>query len=159
MSSALRKSVRVLAICGFALGALAAYGDGARAAELVKYKIVDNISIPQSLTGKSGDPVAGRKVAINRKQGNCLGCHVMPIPEQAFHGEVGPDLAGVGSRYTEGQLRLRVVDPTLVNPKTIMPAFYRNTGFHRVMKKFKGKSVLNAEQVEDVVAYLKTLKY
>ena len=129
------------------------------AGELVKYEIVDGISIPKSLTGKPGDPVNGRKVAINSRQGNCLACHVMPIPEHPFHGKVGPDLAGAGSSYTEGQLRLRIVDPKVINPKTIMPAFYRNTGFHRVPKKWQGKTVLSAQQVEDVVAYIKTLKY
>lgn len=158
MSSALRKPVRFLAIFGFALGALAAHGDGAKAAELVKYEIVDGTSIPQSLTGKPGDPVRGRKVAINRKKGNCLGCHKMPIPEEQFHGEVGPDLAGVGSRYKEGELRLQVVDSKVINPETIMPAFYRNSGFHRVMKKFQGKTVISAQDVEDVVAYMMTLK-
>jgi sulfur-oxidizing protein SoxX len=146
------------AIFGAVLGALVIYGVGAKADEVVKYEIADGNSIPKSLTGMLGDPERGRKVAINRKQGNCLACHKMPIPEQAFHGEVGPDLAGVASRYKEGELRLRVVDSKALNPDTIMPAFYRNSGLNRVMKKFQGKSVLTAEQVEDVVAYLLTLK-
>ena len=133
-------------------------GDPASAEELVAYKVVDGEQIPDSLTGNAGDPVKGRAVAINRKLGNCLACHEMPIPEQPFHGEVGPDLAGVADRYSEGELRLRVVDPKKLNPESFMPAFYRNTGFHRVMKKFQGKSILSAEQVEDVVAYLMTLK-
>jgi sulfur-oxidizing protein SoxX len=134
------------------------FGRGGAADELVKYEIVDESSIPKSLTGKPGDPVAGRQVAINRRLGNCLSCHKMPIPEQQFHGEVGPDLAGVAGRYEEGELRLRVVDPKAVNPDTIMPAFYRADGLHRVMKDFQGKTVLTAEQVEDVVAYMLTLK-
>jgi sulfur-oxidizing protein SoxX len=132
-------------------------GFGADAAELVRYKIVGE-GIPKSLTGKPGDAKKGRKLAINRKKGNCLACHKMPIPEQAFHGEVGPDLKGVAGRYSEAQLRLRVVNPKKANPDTIMPAFYRNTGFHRVMKKFKGKTIIGAQDVEDIVAYLKTLK-
>ncbi len=131
---------------------------GAMAEEFVAFKVVDNESIPESLTGKPGDPVNGRKVAINRKQGNCLACHKMPIPEQAFHGEVGPDLATVGRSYSEGELRLRVVNPKIVNPDTFMPAFYRPYGLHRVAKNFQGKTILTAEQVEDVVAYLQTLK-
>ena len=126
--------------------------------ELVKYMVDDESSIAQSLTGKPGDAAAGREAAINRKQGNCLACHVMPIPEQPFHGEIGPDLAGIADRYTEGELRLRVVDSKIINPDSFMPAFYKNEGFHRVLKKFQGKSILTAEQVEDIVAYLLTLK-
>ncbi len=138
--------------------AFATAGDPASADELVAYKVVDGEQIPVSLTGKPGDPAKGRAVAIDRKLGNCLACHKMPIPGQQFHGEVGPDLAGVAGRFSEGELRLRVVDSKKLNPETIMPAFYRNSGFHRVMKKFQGKSLLSAEQVEDVIAYLLTLK-
>jgi len=144
------------AICAAAVVTVVA--SGAAAEEFVAFKVVDNQSIPQSLTGKPGDPVNGRKVAINRKQGNCLACHKMPIPEQQFHGEVGPDLASVGNSYSEGELRLRVVNPKIVNPDTFMPAFYRPYGLHRVAKNFQGKTILTAQQVEDVVAYLQTLK-
>lgn len=128
------------------------------AEELVAYKITNEASIEKSLTGKPGDPVRGRKVAINRKQGNCLACHALPIPEQPFHGEVGPDLSAAGSTLSEGEIRLRVVNPKVLNSGTFMPAFYRNDGFARVAKKFQGKTILTAEQVEDVVAYLMTLK-
>lgn len=117
-----------------------------------------NLSIPASLTGKPGDSTNGKEVVINRTQGNCLDCHAMPIPDQQFHGNIGPPLVGVGSRYDEGQLRLRVVNMRLVNPNTIMPAFYGTQGLHRVAKDFQGKSILTAQQVEDVVAYLRTLK-
>jgi sulfur-oxidizing protein SoxX len=128
------------------------------AQELVAYNIVDEISIPKPLTDQPGDPVKGREVAINRKKGNCLACHVMPIPEQSFHGEIGPDLTGVGSRYKIGELRLRVVDPKTLNPDTMMPAFYRNDGFHRVAKKFEGKTILGPQEVEDLLAYLMSLR-
>jgi len=121
------------------------------------YTIVDN-TIPKSLTGTPGDPVNGRKVVISRKKGNCLACHEMPIPEQQFHGRISPDLADVADRYTQAELRMRVVDPKVLNPDTIMPAFYKNAGLHRVMKKFQGKTILSAQEVEDVVAYLMTLK-
>ena len=116
------------------------------------------LSIPESLTGKPGDSAKGKQVVLNRKQGNCLDCHAMPIPEQQFHGNIGPPLNGVGSRYDEGQLRLRVVSMKLVNPSTIMPTFYGTQGFHRVAENFQGKTILSAEQLEDVVAYLRTLK-
>ena len=140
----------------FALGLLISFGAGAE--ELVKFKIVGGDKIEKSLTGAPGDAARGRKVAINRKQGNCLGCHKMPIPEQPFHGLVGPDLGEVGSTLNESELRLRIVNSKVVNPDTIMPAFYQNEGLHRVMKKFQGKTILSAQQVEDVVAYLMTLK-
>ena len=126
--------------------------------KLVAHEIVDEISIPQALTDQPGDPENGRAVAINRKKGNCLACHVMPIPEQPFHGEIGPDLNGVASRYDEGELRLRVVNSKVLNSDTIMPAYYRNDGLHRVLKNFQGKTLLNAQEIEDVVAYLLTLK-
>lgn len=125
---------------------------------LVKYEIVDS-GISKSLTGKSGDAAKGEKTFTNRKLGNCLACHqVTSIPSQPFHGEIGPSLDGVAGRYNEAQLRMQVVNAKVINPDTIMPAFYRNDGFERVLKKFQGKSILNAEQVEDVIAYLKTLK-
>ena len=114
--------------------------------------------IPEYLSGKPGNAEKGRATAIARKKGNCLACHKMPVPEQQFHGEVGPDLAGVGSRMTEAELRLRIVDPKITNPESMMPSFHRVEGLHRVMKKWQGKPMLSAEEVEDIVAYLKTLK-
>jgi sulfur-oxidizing protein SoxX len=142
----------VLAVVGMSAPANVA------AQELVKFNIVGGNSIPDSLTGKAGDPVKGRAVAIHRKKGNCLACHTMPTPEQPYHGEVGPELNGVAGRLSEGEIRLRIVNPKYANPGTIMPAFYRNDGLHRVAKKWQGKTMLTAEEVEDVVAYLMTLK-
>lgn len=125
---------------------------------LVKYEVVD-YGIAKSLTGKSGDAAKGEKTFINRKLGNCLACHqVTALSSHPFHGEIGPSLDGVADRYDEAQLRLQVVNAKVINPDTIMPAFYRNDGFERVLKKFKGKPILNADQVEDIIAYLKTLK-
>jgi sulfur-oxidizing protein SoxX len=125
---------------------------------LVSYTIVDNVSIPKSLTGKAGDPVNGRKLAIDRKKGNCLACHAMPIPEQQFHGETAPSLYGVGKRLSEGELRLQLVNAKVTNDSTLMPSFYRTHGFNSVLKKFAGKSILEAQDVEDIVAYLQTLQ-
>ncbi len=152
-----RYLIPFLGIAGL-LAAFAPLSGGAGAEELVQFAVKDSNSIPQSLTGQPGNPESGRKVAIDRKKGNCLACHVMPVPEQPFHGEVGPDLTGVGSRYDAGELRLRIVNPKFANPDTIMPAFYRADGLHRVLKGFEGKTMLSAQQVEDVVAYLVTLK-
>jgi sulfur-oxidizing protein SoxX len=124
---------------------------------LVAYEVVDGAAIPQALADQPGDPDNGRALAINRKQGNCLACHIMPIPEQSFHGEIGPDLNGVAGRYDAGELRLRLVNPKVVNPDTIMPSYYRNDGLHRVLKDFDGKTMLSAQEVEDIIAYLQTL--
>ncbi len=150
-------SVSALAVAaGIALSAAAVAHE--KTVEPGAVMIEGGESIPKSLTGKAGDPVAGREIAIGRKMGNCLGCHVMPIPEESFHGEVGPDLSDVGSRLSAGEMRLRIVDSTVLNEGTIMPAFYRTDGFHRVLKKFQDKTILSAQEVEDVIAYLLTLK-
>ena len=152
--------IRTLVAAAMGVAVSAAFGLSAMAGtpKLVSYKIVDESSIPKSLTGKPGNSKKGRKLAVHRKKGNCLACHKMPIPEQQFHGEIGPDLAGVGSRYSAGELRLLIVNPKVVNEDTIMPAFYKNTGFNAVLKKFKGKTVISAQDVEDIIAYLLTLK-
>jgi sulfur-oxidizing protein SoxA len=131
---------------------------GAAAADLVAYEVVDGISIPAPLTAQPGDPERGRAVMIHRQQGNCLACHQVPaLADVPFHGTVGPSLAGVATRYDAGELRLRLVDPKLVNPDTIMPAFYRQDGLYRVAEEFAGQTILSAQQVEDVLAFLLTL--
>lgn len=156
----------VKGILGISALALAlAFSSSAKAAESKvvtdsvagTYEIVD-LGIPKSLTGKPGDPVNGKKLVIHRKKGNCLACHEMPIPEEQFHGQVGPPLEDVGSRLDEGELRLRIVNPKEANPDTMMPAFYKADGLHRVLKSFQGKTILSAQEVEDIVAYLLTLK-
>ncbi len=135
---------------------VALFGTLTASANAAEYMIVDG-TIPASLTGKAGDPVAGKKIAISRKKGNCLACHVMPIPEEQFHGEVGPDISEVGSHFTEAELRMRLVDPKVLNPDTIMPAFLK-PGTHDVLKKFEGKTIVGAQDIEDMIAYLMTLK-
>ena len=119
----------------------------------------DEGMVSASLSGASGDPAEGRKVFMNRKLGNCLACHEnSDIPEQPFHGEVGPMLDGAGDRWSEAELRGIVSNAKLMFPDTIMPAFYIDSGYTRPLEKFEGKSILSAQQVEDVVAYLLTLK-
>ena len=139
----------------FPFAAQPAIGQGK--APLAKYKIVDEDSIPESLTGKPGDPEKGKKWSINTRLGHCIACHVMPV-NQPYMGEVAPSLVGVGSRYSAGQLRMLIVNPKVVNEDTAMPAFYRVKGLHRVTKRFVNKTMLSAQQVEDIVAYLLTLK-
>jgi len=124
---------------------------------LVSYTIVDDMAINEPLTDKAGDAANGRKLSVNRKKGNCLACHVMPISEQSFHGETAPSLYGVGNRLSEGELRLQLVNSKVTNENTMMPSFYRVTGYNRILKKFDGKTILSAQEVEDIVAYLKTL--
>ncbi len=115
--------------------------------------------VEASLTGQAGDPAAGRKVFSNRKLGNCLACHVnSEMPEESFHGEVGPPLDGVADRWSEAELRGIVSNAKMVFEGTIMPGFYVDSGYERPLEKFEGKSILSAQQVEDVVAYLMTLK-
>jgi sulfur-oxidizing protein SoxX len=120
------------------------------------YAVVGD-AIPASLTGAPGDPVRGKTIVVSRQTGLCLLCHSAPLPEEKFQGTIGPDLKGAGSRNTEGQLRLRIVDSRLFNPDTIMPSYYRLDGLERVASAFRHKTVLTAEQIEDVVAFLETL--
>jgi L-cysteine S-thiosulfotransferase len=114
--------------------------------------------VQTSLTGVAGDPVAGKLAFTNRKQGNCLACHVnSDASDESFHGEVGPALDGVAGRWDEAQLRGIVANSKMTFDGTIMPAFYR-VGGERILEDFVGTTILTAQQVEDVVAYLKTLK-
>ncbi len=114
--------------------------------------------LPGPLTGARGDPARGRAIVVSRQQGLCLLCHSGPFPEERFQGGIGPSLAGVGARMPEGELRLRLVDPERFNPQTVMPAYFRSEGLTRVAPALRGKPVLSAAQIEDVVAFLATLK-
>lgn len=124
---------------------------------LVPYEVAGD-AIPKPLTTQPGDAKRGEAVVQNRKLGNCLACHSLPIANAVDPGNVGPPLAGVGKMLSAGQLRLRVVDSKIIDPNTIMPSYYRLHGLHDVEKNFAGKPMLDAQQVEDVVAYLQTLK-
>lgn len=152
--------------------------------EVVAYRISKgpnlDKAINEALTETAGDPEKGLQWMAHRRLGNCLACHeISAVLERAEktpnievtnlagqassqplgnHGEVGPSLDGIASRYSEGELRMLVVDPKAIFPDTIMPAFHRNTGFTRVHPDCQGLSILSAQQVEDVVAFLGTLK-
>jgi L-cysteine S-thiosulfotransferase len=110
------------------------------------------------LTRQPGDAARGREVVQAREAGGCVTCHVVPGAQERFMGDLGPSLAGVGSRLSAGQLRLRLVDATLINPDTAMPSYYRTEGLTRVAKEYVGKPLLSAQQIEDAIAFLLTLK-
>lgn len=139
--------------------ALATWAGGVPEAQRYCSWEVKDFAIESPLCGLTGDPGRGRALAADSHAGNCLACHQMPIPEEMFHGTVGPPLDAVGARYTAAQIRLRIVDEQQVNPMTIMPGFYRDpTLANRVADEFWGKTFLTAQQVEDLVAYLVSLK-
>lgn len=131
---------------------------GARAEEPLRpYTIAgDGISAP--LTTERGDPARGRAIVANRQVGLCILCHSGPFPEVRLQGNLAPDLGGAGTRWSEAQLRLRIVDARRFNPDTIMPPYYRIEGLERVAAAWRGKPILTAGQIEDVVAYLLTLR-
>lgn len=128
----------------------------ARCDDLRSYAVVDN-AIVASLIGAAGDPARGRAIVVNR-QFTCLLCHSGPFAEQRFQGDLAPSLTGTGGRWSEGQLRLRLVDAARLNAATIMPSYYKIDGLQRVGEAWRGRPILSAEQVEDVVAYLATLR-
>jgi sulfur-oxidizing protein SoxX len=129
----------------------AAYDD-----ELVPYRISDG-TIAQPLTVQPGDPERGRRIVLDRDRGDCTICHAMPLPQRMFHGTVGPPLDGIGRRATPGALRLRLVNPKVLNAETIMPAYYKIAGLHRVLDHYRARPILTAQQIEDIIAYLLTL--
>jgi L-cysteine S-thiosulfotransferase len=126
-------------------------------AEELQPVAISGDAIPASLTGHPGDPARGRAIVITR-QNTCILCHSGPFAEQKFQGDLAPDLAGAGSRWSEGQLRLRLVDASRLNPATIMPSYYRLDSLQRVGSAWRDKPILSAEQIEDIVAYLTTLR-
>ena len=136
------------------IGALAA---AVIAGSLVPYQIIGD-AIPASLTGMAGDLVRGRAIVLDRRLGACLLCHSGPFPEEKFQGNLAPDLSGVGSRWSPGQMRLRLVDASRLSPDTIMPPYYRVEGLTSVGAAWRGKPILTAGQIEDVVAFLMTLR-
>ena len=119
---------------------------------------VSGDAIAEPLGGAKGDSARGRGIIANRQVGLCLLCHSGPFPEERFQGTIGPDLNGVASRLSEGQIRLRIVDPARTNPDSVMPAYFRTEGLTRVTPSLRGRPILSAEQIEDVVAFLMTLK-
>lgn len=133
-----------------------AFASDARAEGLARYEI-NGDGITDSLTGSPGDTTRGRALVLARTT-TCILCHSGPFPETRFQGDLAPDLTGVGNRWTVSQLRLRMVDASRFNPDTIMPSYYRDDGLVRVGRNFAGKPILSAAEIEDIVAYLATLR-
>jgi L-cysteine S-thiosulfotransferase len=146
-------AIHILALLA---AAVTAFPGTATAQTLQPYAVVGD-AIPASLTGAPGDATRGRALVLNRSS-TCILCHSGPFPEEKFQGDLSPDLTGAGSRWSEGQLRLRLVDGSRLNPATIMPSYYRIDGLERVGSAWRGKPILSAEQIEDIVAYLATLR-
>ena len=113
---------------------------------------------PVALSASAGDAGRGRSLLVARESANCVLCHVVPDADMRFPGDVGPSLAGVGARFSVAQLRLRVADNLRVNPSSVMPSYYKVAGLDRVAAQYAGRPVLTGAEVEDVVAYLATLR-
>jgi len=150
----LRAALAAVAMVATGLGGIAHAQVGG---DLAPFDVIGD-AIPRSLTGVTGDAARGRAIVTNRQLGLCLLCHSGPFAEERFQGTLAPDLAGAGSRWSEGQLRLRVVDSKRLNPATTMPSYYRTEGLTRVGSAWKARPVLTAQQIEDVVALLRTLR-
>ncbi|HYU68819.1 MAG TPA: sulfur oxidation c-type cytochrome SoxX [Burkholderiales bacterium] len=138
-----------------AIAILLAYSQVCAQGDLVRFDVVGD-AIPRALTSEPGDAARGRRFVVDRDAGACTLCHA--VPGEASFGNIAPSLAGVGARLSPAQLRLRVADSTRVNPESPMPAYYRTEGLNQVAAAFRGKPLLSAQQVEDVVAWLATLK-
>ena len=137
------------------LGAASASTAGAQG--VVAWQAVGD-AIVEPLTAQAADAGRGRAIVADRQTGLCLLCHSGPFPEERFQGNLAPTLAGAGARWNPGQLRLRIADPQRLNPSSLMPAYHRTEGLARVGRAWRDKPVLSAQQVEDVVAFLATLK-
>jgi sulfur-oxidizing protein SoxX len=144
-------TVAMLAVLGLASAGHSA-SDG-----VVPFRI-DGDAIAAPLDDRVGDVARGRALVLDRETGNCLICHAVPIDSERFQGDLGPPLAGVGTRLTAGQLRLRLVDQSHVNAQTLMPPYHRTEGLVRVAPRYRGRPVFTAQEIEDVVAWLQTLK-
>ena len=137
---------------------MCSWADSGSAQTSLPAVVVSGDAIVAPLTDLPGDPARGRAIVANRQTGLCLLCHAGPIPENRFQGNLAPNLEGAGSRWSEGQLRLRLVDARRLNPESIMPSYYRTDGLTRVAPALRGQPILAAQQIEDVVAYLQTLR-
>ena len=136
---------------------MAAAPSGSEPGNLAKFRVIAD-GIPEAIGGTTGNAERGRALILGREAANCVLCHAVPEPSLRFSGNLGPPLGGVARTLSVAQLRLRVVDNMRVKPTTIMPSYYRIEGFDQVAGAYRGKPILDAEQIEDIVAYLATLR-
>jgi L-cysteine S-thiosulfotransferase len=153
-----RAAVHISVALGWTLSALLPLaGMTVSHAQIVPYTIVDD-GIPNALTTTQGDATRGRALVADRYRSMCLLCHQAPIAEERFQGDISTNLDGAGARWSAAQLRLRIVDARRLNAQSLMPAYHRATGLNRAAASTQGKPIFSAQQVEDVVAYLVSLK-
>ena len=126
-------------------------------AQTSTYAVIDD-GIPTPLTQQPGDATRGRAIVTNRQVGMCQLCHQVPGSSDRFQGDIATNLAGAGARWTAPQLRLRLVDSRRVNADSVMPAYFKVDALHRVGATWRDQTILNAQQIEDVVAWLVSLK-
>lgn len=136
------------------LGGLASSGPGAA---LEPYAVVGD-TIPKALGARAGDAARGQAILRDRERGNCLICHQGADSAEPFQGAIGPPLTGIGARLDAGQIRLKLVDSSRLNPETVMPPYYRTEGLYDVAPAYRDKPALSEQEIEDVVAYLASLK-
>ncbi len=138
-------------------GIAAAFDQTAAGSRDSAYRI-DTGGISQPLTSVAGDPARGREVFLDSDKGNCLACHQAPLAESDAPGTLGPDLSGVGQRWSVAALRLRLVDGRRLadDGRSVMPAFYSLDNLTQVAKPYQGKTILSAQEIEDVIALLQS---
>jgi L-cysteine S-thiosulfotransferase len=153
----IRVAFQLIAAMAGATAAISANAAEIEPGNLAKVRVIAD-GIPEAIGGATGDAERGRALILGREPANCVVCHALPDPGVRFSGNLGPSLGGVARTLSVAQLRLRVVDNMRVNPTTIMPSYYRIKGFDRVAGAYRGKPILEARQVEDIVAYLATLQ-
>lgn len=147
---------RAIAFASALLVAAVAVGVASAQNPLVDYRIVDG-GIPEPLTDEPANYLRGELIVRDPTKASCLICHAMPIPDEPDPGNIGPDLAGVADRYTAAELRLRLVDSKLINPNTVMPAYYSLRNLNRVDPEYAGQTIYSPQDIEDVLAFLLTL--
>ena len=126
--------------------------------KLVSAVTITNGAINDPLSDQVGDPIRGRAIVLSRQTGLCILCHNGPFPEEQFQGNLAPELGASVSHYTAAQLRARLVNPAYFNPNTIMPAYYQTVVLTRVAPKYAGQTILSGQEIEDVIAFLETMK-
>lgn len=115
-------------------------------------------TVSATAAAAQGDAARGAAIAASRSQGLCVLCHALPGQTAALAGTVGPPLAGVGGRLDAAALRARLLEPERFNPDTLMPAYGRTDGLQQVAPAQRGKPLLSPAQLDDVVAWLVTLR-